>query len=240
MIYSSDEFRTEFVRPVPTSFARKTYGAEALHENFRERPKLGLIGVSPLLKECLLREFSDRGYFETAAFTDVNDYTLRKNAASYHLLMLFAPGMHPSLSVAAAKNLLGQMGSCPPVAVLADSEDTDEVLAAFALGVRAYIPTSVTFDVMTEAIKLSIAGGTYYPSCILSVCAHDRESKQDSMYALTPRELAVLGAVRQGRPNKIIAQELGISESTIKVHVHRIMKKLNVRNRTQAAMCARN
>ena len=61
-----------------------------------------------------------------------------------------------------------------------------------------------------------------------------------SMYALTPREIAVLDAVRQGRPNKIIAQELGISESTIKVHVHRIMKKLKVRNRTQAAMYARN
>jgi DNA-binding NarL/FixJ family response regulator len=239
MIYSSDEFRTEFDYPAP-SFVRKTYGVEAHHDSFRERPKLGLIGVSPLLKECLLREFSDRGYFETAAFADVNDYTLQKSVASYHLLMLFAPGVHPSLSVAAAKNLLGQMGSCPPIAVLADSEDTDEVLAVFALGVQAYIPTSVTFDVMTEAIKLGIAGGTYYPTCILSVCAHDREFKQDSMYALTPRELAVLDAVRQGRPNKIIAQELGISESTIKVHVHRIMKKLKVRNRTQAAMYARN
>ena len=237
MIYSSDEFRTEFVHPIPC-FSQKAYGAEPRQENFGGRPKLGLIGVSPLLKECLLRAFLDRGYFDTTAFSDVNDPALRNNASSFHLLILFVPGMHPSRSVAAAKNLLSQIGVSPPFAVLADSEDTDEVLAAFALGVQAYIPTSVSFDVLTEAIKLGIAGGTYYPTCILSVCAHGRESKQDSMYALTPRELSVLDALRQGRPNKVIAQELGISESTIKVHVHRIMKKLKVRNRTQAAMCA--
>ncbi|MEJ0050953.1 MAG: response regulator transcription factor [Methylovirgula sp.] len=239
MIYSSDEFRTEFARPM-SSFAQTTHRAEAPQESFRGRPKLGLIGVSPLLKECLLREFSDRGYFETVAFSDVNDHTLQKSVASYHLLMFFAQGMHPSRAVAVAKTLLGELGTCPPFAVLADSEDIDEVLAAFSLGVCAYIPTSVSFDVMTEAIKLGIAGGTYYPTCVFSVCALGRESKQDSMYALTPREIAVLDAVRQGRPNKVIAQELGISESTIKVHVHRIMKKLKVRNRTQAAMCARN
>jgi DNA-binding NarL/FixJ family response regulator len=239
MIYSSDEFRTEFVHPVP-SFSQKTYDAETRQESFRGRPKLCLIGMSPLLKECLLEAFLDRGYFETAAFPHVNDPTFRKNAASYHLLMLFAPGLQPSRSIALAKNMLSQVDACPPIAVIADSEDTDEVLAAFALGVQAYIPTSVTFDVMTEAIKLGIAGGTYYPTCILSACANGRETKQDSAYPLTRRELAVLDAVRQGRPNKIIAQELGISESTIKVHVHRIMKKLKVQNRTQAAMHVSN
>jgi DNA-binding NarL/FixJ family response regulator len=239
MTYSSDEFRTKFVHQTP-SFAQKIFGAEAQKENRSKRPKLGLIGVSPLLKDCLLHEFSVRGYFETVAFTDVNDHALQKHAASYNLFMLFAPGMYPSRSVAAAQALLEQIGPCPPLAVLADSEDTDEVLAAFALGVQAYIPTTVTFDVMTEAIKLGIAGGKYYPTCILSVCANGREPKRDSVGGLTPRELAVLDAVRQGRPNKVIAHELGISESTIKVHVHRIMKKLNVRNRTQAAICVGN
>jgi DNA-binding NarL/FixJ family response regulator len=239
VIYSSDEFRTEFARPVP-HFSREIYGVGAPQDTFRGRPKLGLVGVSPLLKECLLNEFSDRGYFETVAFTDVSDSALQENVASYHLLMLFAPGMNPSHSVAATKTLLRQMGASPPVAVLADSEDADEVLAVFALGVQAYIPTSVSFNVMTEAIKLGIAGGIYYPTCILSVCANGRETKQDSISSLTPRELAVLNALRQGRSNKVIAQDLGISESTIKVHVHRIMKKMKVRNRTQAAMRAKN
>jgi DNA-binding NarL/FixJ family response regulator len=235
MIYYSDEFRTEFVHPV-SSFAQKTYNAEARQETFRGRPKLCLIGMSPLLKECLLQAFLERGDFETTAFPDVDDPTFRKNAASYHLVVLFVPGMQPRRSITLAKNILEQVDVCPPVAVIADSEDTDEVLAAFALGVKAYIPTSVTFDVMTEAIKLGIAGGTYYPSCILSACANGRDTKHDAAYALTRRELAVLAAVRQGRPNKIIAEELGISESTIKVHVHRIMKKLKVQNRTQAAI----
>lgn len=203
-----------------------------------ERPKLALIGASPLLQECLLPAFSERLHFDIAALQAVDNQLLQKDAASYDLIIVFAPGKEPRRSIAAAKKLLDQMGQPPPFAVLADSEQADEVLAAFEVGARAYIPTSVTFDVMIEAIKLVVAGGTYYPLSVLSVCANGGEAKHGSLHALTPRETTVLEAVRQGLPNKLIAQELGISESTIKVHVHRLMKKLKVQNRTQAAICA--
>lgn len=202
-----------------------------------ERRRLALIGASPLLQDCLLPALAERLHFEITALQGV-DSLLQKDVASYDLIVLFAPGREPHRSIAAARALLDQMGqSPPPLAVLADSEQADEVLAAFEVGARAYIPTSVTFDVMIEAIKLVIAGGTYCPPCILSVCVHGGEAKDGSLYTLTPREIAVLKAVRQGLPNKLIAQELGISESTIKVHVHRLMKKLKVQNRTQAAIC---
>jgi DNA-binding CsgD family transcriptional regulator len=60
----------------------------------------------------------------------------------------------------------------------------------------------------------------------------------DGPSALTPREMEVLGRVSQGLQNKQIAYLLGMSESTVKVHVRNIMKKLDVRNRTQAAFRA--
>ena len=53
---------------------------------------------------------------------------------------------------------------------------------------------------------------------------------------VTPRELAVIRAIRNGKSNKVIAYELGMCESTVKVHVRRIMKKLNAKNRTDAVM----
>ena len=52
-------------------------------------------------------------------------------------------------------------------------------------------------------------------------------------YRFTSSEMAVLDRLKLGKPNKIIAHELGVSESTVKVHVGRIMKKLNATNRTQ-------
>jgi len=51
----------------------------------------------------------------------------------------------------------------------------------------------------------------------------------------TPRQAAVVEALRQGKPNKIIAYELDMRESTVKVHIRHIMKKLNATNRTQVA-----
>jgi DNA-binding NarL/FixJ family response regulator len=56
----------------------------------------------------------------------------------------------------------------------------------------------------------------------------------------TPREQHVLELLTQGMPNKIIAYRLGMSQSTVKVHVHNILNKLKVSNRTAAAVTARN
>jgi len=57
---------------------------------------------------------------------------------------------------------------------------------------------------------------------------------------LTPTQMKVLRCVHSGLLNKQIAYELGIAEATVKVHMTALMRKLNVRNRTQAAIAARN
>jgi DNA-binding NarL/FixJ family response regulator len=56
---------------------------------------------------------------------------------------------------------------------------------------------------------------------------------------VTARELAVIRAIQQGKSNKIIAHELNMCESTVKVHVRNVMKKLKAKNRTEAAIKAR-
>jgi len=54
--------------------------------------------------------------------------------------------------------------------------------------------------------------------------------------ALSPRERDVLRQLRRGHPNKLIARELNISESTVKIHVMNIMRKVDARNRTEAVL----
>jgi DNA-binding NarL/FixJ family response regulator len=56
----------------------------------------------------------------------------------------------------------------------------------------------------------------------------------------SPRQLQVLDLLQQGKQNKIIAYELGMCESTVKVHIRQIMKKLNARNRKQVVLLTNN
>jgi DNA-binding NarL/FixJ family response regulator len=200
-------------------------------------PKLVLIGASPLLRQCLSRAFSGSPYFEFSAISSIAAWTLETEFPSGTLIIFFVAGDRKVRDVLAAARAANVMDEDQPFAVLADCEETAEIMAAFECGARAYIPTSVTVEVMIEAIKLVIAGGTYCPTCILQHCGRRPDARLANVENLTPRETAVLKAVRLGLPNKVIAHDLGISESTIKVHVHRIMKKLKVQNRTQVAIC---
>ena len=59
-----------------------------------------------------------------------------------------------------------------------------------------------------------------------------------SFASLTPQQMNILRLICQGRPNKIISYELSIAEATVKTHIAAIMSKINVRNRTQAALLA--
>ncbi len=61
---------------------------------------------------------------------------------------------------------------------------------------------------------------------------------QTGLYELTPTQLKVLEGVNSGRLNKQIAFDLGIAEATVKAHMTAVMRKLNVHNRTQAAIAA--
>jgi DNA-binding NarL/FixJ family response regulator len=118
-----------------------------------------------------------------------------------------------------------------------------EVLAR-RLHLSGYIPTSSSMELAQAALRVIIAGGRYLPP---SWC--DGEAGVATMPSiptpvqsprpalrLTPREQVVLELLERGLPNKVISDRLGMSPSTVKAHVHNIIAKLNVRNRTEAAV----
>ena len=123
-----------------------------------------------------------------------------------------------------------------PVIVVSHDEDSDQVLLALQSGVRGYIPTSVTFDVAVEAMRLVKAGGTFVPAGSLNSARQKAQSAAAPRTGpFSPRQTEVIEAVRQGKANKVIAYELNMRESTVKVHIRHIMRKLKATNRTQVA-----
>ena len=128
-----------------------------------------------------------------------------------------------------------------PVIVLADKTDPELALIAIRHGAKGYIPFTLRFDIAVEAVRFVLAGGTYVPmDCFLAGRGSGIAAAppSPSVGAVTGRELAVVRAIQQGKPNKVIAYNLNMCESTVKVHVRNIMKKLKARNRTEVAIKA--
>src|SRR3984957_13869237 len=128
-----------------------------------------------------------------------------------------------------------------PVVVLAQKNDVDLALTAIRHGAKGYIPCTLEFDITIEAVRFVLAGGTYVPmDCVFatgpSVAAAPVAPPSGGV---TPREVAVIRALQQGKSNKVIAYELNMRESTVKVHVRNLMKKMKAKNRTDLAMRAR-
>ncbi|MDX3924424.1 MAG: response regulator transcription factor [Shinella sp.] len=124
-----------------------------------------------------------------------------------------------------------------PVIILSDNHELRQVLAALELGVKGYIPSAVGLTVCVEAITLALKGGMFVSTeslpelqRLLAVAGQQQRRRAE---LFTAREEDVIDALRLGKANKIIAYELNLRESTVKVHVRNIMKKLGARNRTE-------
>ncbi|MDH3665113.1 MAG: response regulator transcription factor [Alphaproteobacteria bacterium] len=135
-----------------------------------------------------------------------------------------------------------------PLAMLADRDDPADIREAIRRGVNGYVSTSLDRREALEVLRFIRAGGTYVPASALvdaDLSAQsdgsggvDNRPARATFDDLTPREADVVERLRLGKPNKVIAHELEISESTVKVFVHRILHKLGAVNRTEVAYLA--
>ncbi|OWV84534.1 response regulator transcription factor [Rhizobium sp. R693] len=130
-----------------------------------------------------------------------------------------------------------------PVVILADGDDLGQTLKMLQYGARGFIPTSVGIEVCVEAIALAVAGGTFIlagnsfsPTAAATVESSQQQQRPKELTRIfTLRQAEVVQALRKGKANKIIAYELNLRESTVKVHIRNIMKKLKATNRTEVA-----
>lgn len=157
---------------------------------------------------------------------------------AYDLILtdLAMPGMawHDSL------RLLKEHNPDTPIVILSAVTDTENVLQAVDIGASGFIPKTSSNKIIMSALHLILSGGLYLPSELLNLSAKNAEPAPEHKGPLTPRQLDVLRLMGQGKPNKIIARELDLSEGTVKLHVTAILKALDVTNRTGAVLAGKN
>jgi DNA-binding NarL/FixJ family response regulator len=122
--------------------------------------------------------------------------------------------------------------------VLSKTDDFHDALTALRQRANGFISLNARFEFFIQALQFVGAGGTYFPAQCLLTAQPEPSATPELVVAngITSRELSVIQAIRQGKSNKVIAYELNMCESTVKVHVRNIMKKLNARNRTDVAI----
>lgn len=201
-----------------------------------------IIDSRALDRECLAKALiqHDLG-MEVSALSSVEEWRKQRNlypALAAILLNLGGKKVTDANVAGEISRITAEFKSIP-VVILADTDELKQIIKALECGARGYIPTTVGVDVCVEAIGLAIAGGIFIPASSLLAMRHLIDSSGQEVRPLagmfTLRQVEVVQALRRGKANKIIAYELKLRESTVKVHIRNIMKKLKATNRTEVA-----
>ncbi|MCT4578329.1 response regulator transcription factor [Donghicola sp.] len=122
-----------------------------------------------------------------------------------------------------------------PTALISSDLPREAIYDAMAMGAKGYIPKTSRAEAFANAIRFLLMGETFLPAEFFTRKA---EPKKPRIENLSSRESDVLLLVAEGRSNKDVANELGLSETTVKMHLRSIYSKIGVDNRTQAALWA--
>ena len=144
------------------------------------------------------------------------------------------------------REALAQILSSQPqqtVVMLTVSEDSEDLTECMRLGARGFLLKNINADFLVDAIKKAANGDNVFSPemtarLVQSLIQPQAAAPTSVLDSLTPRELEILGHLAAGHSNKIIARKLDLAESTIKVHVQNILRKLELSSRVQAAVFA--
>ncbi|NIZ60179.1 DNA-binding response regulator [Sedimentitalea sp. CY04] len=162
--------------------------------------------------------------------------TLLKGEWTYDLVLLDynMPGMNGLDGIAVANEISG----VHRVALMSGEASREIAEQALEMGAIGFIPKTLPAKSLVNAIKFMAMGEKYAPLDFMT--AEQEEINHPILDKLTNRERQVLHGLTEGKSNKEIALDLELSEPTIKLHVKTLYRKLEVGNRTQAALVARD
>ena len=144
------------------------------------------------------------------------------------------------------REALAQILSAHPeqtVVMLTVSEDSDDLTECMRLGARGFLLKNINADFLLDSIRKAVDGDNVFSPemtarLVQSLISPAAPPKNNALSSHTPRELEILGYLAAGHSNKVIARRLDLAESTIKVHVQNILRKLELSSRVQAAVYA--
>jgi two-component system nitrate/nitrite response regulator NarL len=205
--------------------------------------KVLIVDDHPVLREglaALLRQSGpDTSVLQAGDAAEALAFVAQHADLDIVVLDIVLPGMSGLPAIAE----IARMRPDLPIVVLSSSENPQDARRALAQGALGYVPKSANPQTLLAAIRLVMNGDLYVPPLILDETAaarltHLGRGAGPGGLALTDRQIDVLRRLVEGQSNKIIALDLGLSEKTVKAHVTRIFKALNVVSRTQAAAIA--
>jgi DNA-binding NarL/FixJ family response regulator len=161
---------------------------------------------------------------------------LLKGEWTYDLVLLDynMPGMNGLNGIKEANEING----VHRVALMSGEANREIAEQALEMGAIGFIPKTLPAKSLVNAIKFMAMGEKYAPLDFMT--AEAVEISHPILDKLTNRERLVLHGLTEGKSNKEIARDLDLSEPTIKLHVKTLYRKLEVANRTQAALVARD
>jgi DNA-binding NarL/FixJ family response regulator len=206
----------------------------------KDRTTILIADDHPLFREALQRtvveEFSDHCFLEVDSLDSAIEAVSDENFELI-FLDLNMPGMDGFNGLVSLRNRAPSV----PIIVVSASEDPATVREAITYGASGFLPKSLSREDMVAAVRVVLDGGVYTP---VLACGSEREFLRadahlvESIVQLSHQQRIVLQMLVSGRPNKQIAYELNIVESTVKAHVSAILRKLKVHSRTQAVLKA--
>ncbi|WP_096787238.1 MULTISPECIES: response regulator transcription factor [Rhodobacterales] len=228
----------------PDSFSRtlNTIGGDlpaATSSQLVDRRSLVMIDPRTLERECLVRCVAlAHPDIEISGFGSIEEWRARRDRNDQKVI-LYSTGNRPVVEVSHEIAAVVADAGASPVVVIGAANDLREMITAFDCGARSYLPSSVGIDDIVEASRLASFDGIFLARASLAALRGAIPEREEPRIAvdehLTERQRAVCDALRRGKSNKIIAGELKLCESTVKVHIRNIMKKLGAKNRTEAA-----
>jgi two-component system nitrate/nitrite response regulator NarL len=130
--------------------------------------------------------------------------------------------------------------------VLTNELNFDRLTASLSVGADGYLLKDMSPDALVQSLRLILLGEKVLPTTLALLLVSRRFRVENQIKAIQPsqklshREVQILRCLMQGDSNKLIANQLNITEGTVKVHLKGVLKKINARNRTQAAIWASN
>jgi len=196
-------------------------------------PKLLLADDHDLVRETLADYLRHQGGFQVvcAAGFDAACLSYRKDGPFDLVMLDYAM---PGMDALTGLSRMQALAECP-VALLSGIAPRDVARRALREGAAGFLPKTLSPQELVGAVREMLAGETYLPVEFMSDPAQGGLASM-----LTPRELDVLRGISQGKSNKEIARDLDIKEVTVKLHLKTLSRKLQARNRTHAAMLARD
>jgi two-component system nitrate/nitrite response regulator NarL len=185
-----------------------------------------------LVREAIAQFLRHEGFEEVVCVPSLQaGLDAVRQGGSFDLVLLDydMPGMNGLEGLARMRNAVEGR----PVALLTGTTSAALAGDAIAAGASGYVPKTLGAKSMVSAVRFMAAGETFVPFEFM------RQTATPTVGNLTERETQVLHGLCAGKSNKEIARDLDLQEVTIKLHVKTLCRKLEAKNRTQAAMIAK-